>query len=119
MAGLLKPERTFCGVPYCADPAELSADVAVFGAPHGTPYQPGTPSHAAGAPKAVREALGKTLSYGLLPMMAASSSGLAWMRMVEAAWRPWLNVLRLPGPGRDGAVTHQDAKAETNVYGKV
>lgn len=57
MADLLKPEKTFCGVPFCADPAALSADVAVFGAPHGTPYEPGTPSHAAGAPEAVRAAL--------------------------------------------------------------
>ncbi|MDH3474907.1 MAG: hypothetical protein OEM59_14590 [Rhodospirillales bacterium] len=50
------------------------------------------------------EALGRTLSYGLLPMMATANPALVWMRMVEAAWRPWLDVLRLSGPGRDQAV---------------
>ena len=58
MPSLLKPVPTFCGVPFCADPGGLDADVAVIGAPHGTPYAPGTPSHAANAPGAVRKALG-------------------------------------------------------------
>jgi agmatinase len=58
MSSLLKPTPTFCGVPFCADPATLDADVAVIGAPHGTPYEPGTPSHAANATGAVRKALG-------------------------------------------------------------
>jgi agmatinase len=57
MAELNKPQRTFCNLPFCADLAELGADVAVFGAPHGTPYKLGTASHAAGAPAAVRGAL--------------------------------------------------------------
>ena len=52
------PDPTFCGVPYCADPDQLTAHVAVLGAPHGTPYKPGTPSHAAGGAAAVRGALG-------------------------------------------------------------
>jgi agmatinase len=50
--------QTFCGVPACADLSALSADFAVFGAGHGTPYKPGTPSHAANGPGAVRRALG-------------------------------------------------------------
>lgn len=51
-----EPEATFCGVPSGrAD--EVDADVAVIGAPHGTPYKPGTPSHAAGGADAVRTAL--------------------------------------------------------------
>jgi len=58
MAECRKPETTFCGVPWCADPAKADADVVVLGAPHGTPYRPGTASHAAGAPAAVRGALG-------------------------------------------------------------
>lgn len=58
MQALLKPAQTFCNVPYCDDPAKAEADVAVIGAPHGTPYVPGTPSHAANAPGAVRRALG-------------------------------------------------------------
>jgi len=54
----LRPvEATFCHVPACSDLERLDAQVAVFGAPHGTPYQPGTPSHAANAPRAVRGAL--------------------------------------------------------------
>lgn len=51
-----QPETTFCGVPFTGI-GELKADVAVFGAPHGTPYQPGTPSHAANGADAVRGAL--------------------------------------------------------------
>lgn len=58
MTGLVAPEPTFCGVPFCADLAALEAEVAVLGAPHGTPYEPGTPSHAAGGAAAVRGALG-------------------------------------------------------------
>lgn len=58
MPALLKPTPTFCGVPFADDPQTFTADVAVIGAPHGTPYHPGTPSHAANAPGAVRSALG-------------------------------------------------------------
>lgn len=52
-----EPEATFCGVPF-VEAAEVKADVAVFGAPHGTPYKPGTASHAANGADAVRGALG-------------------------------------------------------------
>ncbi len=52
--------KTFHDVP-CATleglEADVAADVAVFGAPHGTPYKPGTPSHACGGAAAVRGAL--------------------------------------------------------------
>ncbi len=58
MKSLLKPDPTFCGLPFCGDLAALDADVAVFSASHGTPYKPGTASHAANAPAAVRKALG-------------------------------------------------------------
>jgi len=51
-----EPEATFCGVPFAQIDA-LDADVAVIGAPHGTPYKPGTPSHAANGADAVRGAL--------------------------------------------------------------
>ena len=54
---LLKPVSTFCEVPFADDLSALDADVAVFAAGHGTPYTPGTPSHAANAPDAVRAAL--------------------------------------------------------------
>lgn len=52
-----RPDPTFCGTPF-EEVGGLSADVAVFGAPHGTPYKPGTPSHAANGADAVRGALG-------------------------------------------------------------
>ncbi|MHA1152751.1 MAG: arginase family protein [Alphaproteobacteria bacterium] len=58
MTERIEPEQTFCGVPFCADLGTLEAEVAVLGAPHGTPYEPGTPSHAAGGARAVRGALG-------------------------------------------------------------
>lgn len=51
-----EPDPTFCGVPFAAV-EELEADVAIIGAPHGTPYKPGTPSHAANGADAVRAAL--------------------------------------------------------------
>ncbi len=54
---LLPADPSFCGLPVCRDLAELQADVAVFGAGHGTPYRPGQASHAANAPQAVRRAL--------------------------------------------------------------
>ncbi|MCC7045423.1 MAG: hypothetical protein IT562_01800, partial [Alphaproteobacteria bacterium] len=58
MPHLLKPAQTFCNLPFCDDLAKLDCDVAILGAPHGTPYMPGTPSHAANATGAVRRALG-------------------------------------------------------------
>ncbi len=58
MTGFIEPEQTFCKVPFCADLGTLQAEVAVLGARHGTPYEPGTPSHAAGGAAAVRAALG-------------------------------------------------------------
>ncbi len=57
MGKLTKPETTFCQTPYCDDLSTIDADVAVFGAPHGTPYKPGIPSHAANGAAAVRSAL--------------------------------------------------------------
>ncbi|MEE9210548.1 MAG: arginase family protein [Kiloniellales bacterium] len=58
MTERIEPGQTFCGVPFCDDLGALEAEVAVLGAPHGTPYEPGTPSHAAGGAGAVRGALG-------------------------------------------------------------
>ena len=58
MPRLHEPPQTFCNVPFAPDPASLAADIAVLGAPHGTPYKPGTPSHAADGAAAVRGALG-------------------------------------------------------------
>ena len=58
MTELIEPEQTFCRVAFCADLGVLEAEVAVLGAAHGTPYEPGTPSHAAGGARAVRGALG-------------------------------------------------------------
>jgi agmatinase len=57
MSRLLKPETTFCQVPYCDDLETLGADVAILGAPHGTPYKPGVASHAANGASAMRKAL--------------------------------------------------------------
>lgn len=54
---MLKPDHTFCRVPFEETPSALETDVAILGAPHGTPYRPGEASHAAGGAKAVREAL--------------------------------------------------------------
>ncbi|HSH41484.1 MAG TPA: arginase family protein [Arenicellales bacterium] len=51
-----EPATTFCGAAF-AEPGELEADIAVIGAPYGTPYQPGTASHSAAAPDAIRNAL--------------------------------------------------------------
>ncbi len=51
--------QTFADLPRMSLD-ELSpgvADVAILGAAHGTPYQPGAPSHAAGGPAALRRAL--------------------------------------------------------------
>jgi agmatinase len=57
---MIHPGTTFCNLPAVAlsDLGQSGADVAIFGASHGTPYQPGTPSHAADAPAALRAALG-------------------------------------------------------------
>jgi agmatinase len=56
---MIGPEATFCNLPHLAlaDLGRSAADVAIFGASHGTPYQPGTASHAAAGPAALRAAL--------------------------------------------------------------
>lgn len=51
-----EPDTTFCGVPF-SELVGLRADIGIIGAPHGTPYKPGTPSHAANGADAVRKAL--------------------------------------------------------------
>lgn len=51
-----EPDATFCGVPF-SNADDIDADVAIIGAPHGTPYKPGTASHAANGADAVRAAL--------------------------------------------------------------
>ena len=47
---------TFAGLPACPDVAGLTADIAIIGIPHGTPYRLGEPSHSAQAPTAIRRA---------------------------------------------------------------
>ena len=54
---MIKPENCFCDIEYRALDNLQDVDVAVFSACHGTPYKPGTASHAANAPKAIRHAL--------------------------------------------------------------
>ena len=54
---LIAPSVTFCGVPCVDDLATLDADVAIIGAPHGTPYTPGRASYSANSPAALRSAL--------------------------------------------------------------
>jgi agmatinase len=48
--------KTFAGLPACMDIDGLSAEIAIVGIPHGTSYNPGEPSHSAGAPAAIRKA---------------------------------------------------------------
>ena len=54
---MIKPEKTFCGTPFAGDGPPGGTDVAILGAPHGTPYKPGTASHAANGAAAMRSAL--------------------------------------------------------------
>ena len=52
-----RPEKTFCDIEFVSVDNLQGAEVAVFSACHGSPYEPGVPSHAANGAKAVREAL--------------------------------------------------------------
>jgi agmatinase len=52
---MIPAKRTFCDVPSWD--GSRGADVVIFGAANGTLYQPGTASHAAKSPAAVRQAL--------------------------------------------------------------
>ncbi len=54
---MIKPEKCFCGLEYRTLDNLHDVDVAVFSACHGTPYKSGIASHAANAPKAIRDAL--------------------------------------------------------------
>jgi agmatinase len=47
---------TFAGLPPCKDIAELSADIAIIGIPHGMSYSVGEPSSSVNAPIAIRKA---------------------------------------------------------------
>ena len=47
---------TFGGLPACKNVAELTADIAIIGIPHGTPYHIGKSSPSARAPAAIRAA---------------------------------------------------------------
>ncbi len=47
---------TFLGFPKLEAGPGLEADIAIIGAPHGTPYEPGALSHSADAPAAIRAA---------------------------------------------------------------
>ena len=58
MQSLDRPDRTFCDLPFAGPSEFAAADVVILGASHGTPYKPGTPSHAANGHVAVRGALG-------------------------------------------------------------
>lgn len=109
-----QPESTFCGVPFSSID-ELDADVAIIGAPHGTPYAPGTASHAANGADAVRRALSwystgtEQMDFdSLLPVFAGASvvdlgnvtadlqSGATNRRNIEAATRAVLDKGCIP-----------------------
>jgi agmatinase len=47
-------KSTFAGLPACANIGDVSANIAIIGIPHGTPYNPGKPSYSAKAPTAIR-----------------------------------------------------------------
>jgi len=49
---------TFAGLPHCTD-FYTTADIAIIGIPHGTPYDPGQASHSADAPAVIRQASAK------------------------------------------------------------
>ncbi len=49
------PRATLAGLPAATLDDLGGARVAILGASHGSPYKPGEPSHAAGAPDALRE----------------------------------------------------------------
>ena len=49
---------TFAGLPVCTD-FYTTADIAIIGIPHGTPYDPGQASHSADAPAVIRQASAK------------------------------------------------------------
>lgn len=104
---MLRPETTFCHVPFCEDPSALEADVAVLGAPHGTPYTPGEASHAVHGAKAVREALAwyatgrEQFDFdSLTPVMGAA-------RVVDCG--------DVPGDLRDGAENRAAIAAATEA----
>jgi agmatinase len=105
MPALLKPRQTFCNVPCCDDPAKAACDVAIVGAPHGTPYVPGTPSHAANAPDAIRRALGW---FSAAPTQLDFDTGepvFGGARVVDCG--------DVPGDLMDGAVNRQRIAAAT------
>lgn len=56
---MLEPARPFADLPTArlTDLGRTDAEVAVFGAPWGTPYPSESPPHSGDAPKAIREAL--------------------------------------------------------------
>ena len=54
---MIRPGKTFCDLEFRHLDDLRESDVAVFGASHGSPYQPGVPSHAASSPAAIRNAL--------------------------------------------------------------
>jgi hypothetical protein len=49
---------TFSGLPHCTD-FYTTADIAIIGIPHGTPYDPDQASHSADAPAVIRQASAK------------------------------------------------------------
>jgi len=54
---------TFLGLP-AADPGRLpDADIVIFGAPHGTPYEPGADNDCAAAPAAIRQASARPAKF--------------------------------------------------------
>jgi len=56
------PSVTFAGLPSAA--LARPGQIGVLGIDHATPYDPGKPSHSAGAPAAIRAAL---TGYNRLP----------------------------------------------------
>jgi len=55
--------QTFLGLPAADLAGSLEADIAILGAPHGTPYQPGAENDCAGSPAAIRQASARPAKF--------------------------------------------------------
>ena len=99
--------QTFLGFPAADLSRELEADIAILGAPHGTPYQRGAGNDCAAAPAAIRQASARAGQF-----LDHYDFDLGGPLLIESAVRI-VDCGDVPGDSSDGPANREAIGAAT------
>jgi agmatinase len=106
---MAKQTQTFLGFPAADLSRELGADIAILGAPHGTPYEPGAANDCAASPGAIRQASARPAHF-----LEHYDFDLGGPLLAESALRI-VDCGDIPGDPSNGAANREAIGAATRA----